>query len=71
MLALLLFVAGVLTLELGAKHLPSSDFFVRPGVDLAVGVQATLLLIVAGACAGFVPARRAAAIRPIIALRDE
>jgi putative ABC transport system permease protein len=36
-----------------------------------IAVSATILLIVAGTFAGFVPAMKAAAIRPIEALRDE
>jgi len=46
-------------------------FFVNPEADLSVAISATVLLVVAGAVAGFIPARRAAAIRPIEALRDE
>jgi putative ABC transport system permease protein len=40
-------------------------------VNIQIAVGATILLIVAGALAGFIPARRAASIRPIEALRDE
>ena len=63
--------AGVAALELMGHALSSSDFFRNPRVDLNVAVSATVLLIVAGALAGFFPARRAAAIRPVEALRDE
>lgn len=45
--------------------------FVDPTVGLDVCIQATLVMIVAGTVAGFVPARRAAHIRPIEALRAE
>ena len=45
--------------------------FRNPEVDFGVAVSATLLLVVAGGVAGFFPARKAAAIRPVEALRDE
>ena len=65
-------VLGIGVLELAAKNLPAgSDYFRNPNVDLMVAVEATLLLIVAGLAAGFVPARRAAAVRPVDALRNE
>jgi putative ABC transport system permease protein len=43
----------------------------NPTVDFNIAVAATLLLIVAGAIAGYIPAKRAASIKPIVALRDE
>jgi len=64
-------VAGVALLELMSKGMKASDFFRNPEVDFGVAVSATLLLILAGAVAGFFPARRAAAVRPVEALRDE
>ncbi len=64
-------VLGVLVLEGLAKAIPDAAFFRNPQVDIRVAISATVLLVVAGAVAGFFPARRAAAIRPIEALRDE
>ncbi len=65
-------IAGVGVLEGMSALLPEeSSFFRNPEVDLGVAVSATVLLILAGALAGFFPARRAAAIRPVEALRDE
>jgi putative ABC transport system permease protein len=64
-------VAGVGALEVMSRGLAASDFFRNPEVHLGVAVAATVLLVVAGAIAGFFPARRAAAIRPVEALRDE
>jgi putative ABC transport system permease protein len=45
--------------------------FRNPTVDLNVAITATLLLVFAGAVAGYIPAKRAARIKPIEALRDE
>jgi putative ABC transport system permease protein len=48
-----------------------SEYFVNPQVDFTVAMSTLVVLVVAGALAGFVPAYRAAKIRPIVALRDE
>ncbi len=45
--------------------------FRNPTVDLNVAATATMLLVFAGALAGYIPAKRAARIKPIEALRDE
>lgn len=64
--------AGVGVLELVSSYLPpESSFFRNPQVDLEVALWATVLLVVAGAVAGFFPARRAASVQPVVALRDE
>jgi putative ABC transport system permease protein len=64
-------VAGVGILELLSKFLPQNDFFVHPEVNITVALISTLVLVVAGALAGLVPAIKAARIKPVIALRDE
>jgi putative ABC transport system permease protein len=65
-------MAGVGVLALVSGALPAeSSFFRNPQVDLRVALWATVLLVVAGAVAGFFPARRAASIQPVQALRDE
>jgi len=46
-------------------------FFRNPTVDLNVAMLATLMLEIAGTLAGYIPAKRAARIKPIVALRDE
>ncbi len=45
--------------------------FRNPTVDLNVAATATFLLVIAGTIAGYIPAKRAARIKPIEALRDE
>jgi putative ABC transport system permease protein len=63
-------VLGVVVLEtIGSKI--ESPFFSQPSVDISIAIYALLLLVLSGALAGFIPARRAAAIKPIEALRDE
>jgi putative ABC transport system permease protein len=63
-------VLGIGLLEIIARNV-HTEFFLNPEADLSVAISATVLLVVAGALAGFIPARRAAAIKPIEALRDE
>jgi putative ABC transport system permease protein len=62
---------GIGLLELVSKYMPPSDFFRNPEADFMIAISATILLIMAGAIAGFVPARKAAAVKPVEALRDE
>jgi putative ABC transport system permease protein len=47
------------------------DYIVNPSVNLNIALTMVILLIIAGALAGFFPAWRAATIKPIEALRDE
>ncbi len=63
-------IAGIALLELLGPNIDSA-FFVNPEVDVNIALGTTLLLIFAGALAGFFPALRAASIKPIVALRDE
>lgn len=63
-------IAGLLVWELIGPSI-ETDFFTRPEVDFNVALTTLIILVVAGAFAGFVPAYRAAKIRPIIALRGE
>ena len=65
-------VSGIGLLELLSPLFENSDnFFRNPEVSLNVAIAATILLILAGAIAGYIPARKAARIKPIVALRDE
>lgn len=64
-------VMGVFLLEIVARNIPKVEFFYQPEVNLRVAISATFLLIIAGAIAGFIPARRAAAIKPVEALKEE
>jgi putative ABC transport system permease protein len=65
-------IAGVGLLELVAVNLPpDAGYFANPEVNINVALGATAILIFAGALAGFVPARKASSVKPVVALRDE
>ena len=61
---------GVLLLEnIGLKL---EDYFIKnPFIDFGTAFAATIILIIFGAIAGYIPAKRASRIKPIVALRDE
>jgi putative ABC transport system permease protein len=63
-------VAGVGLVELIAPRTRETPFLRNPEVDIRMALIATALIVAAGALAGFVPARRAARVNPIVALRD-
>ncbi|MBC8314637.1 MAG: ABC transporter permease [Bacteroidales bacterium] len=64
-------VLGIGVLEIISMNLPEIDFFRSPEANFSIAVGATILLIIAGTLAGLFPARKAAKIKPIEALRDE
>jgi len=63
-------VAGLALVELAGPYI-EMDFIKYPQVDFNVALTTVFLLVCAGALAGFIPAYRAAKIKPIVALRDE
>ena len=62
---------GIGALESVSRLLPGAPMFRNPEVDMGIAIQALVLLIITGTLAGLIPARHAARIRPIEALRDE
>lgn len=63
-------LASLLLLEF-VGPMVQSEYFRNPEVDFSVALTTLVLLVFAGALAGFFPAYRAAKIKPIVALRDE
>jgi putative ABC transport system permease protein len=70
-------LSGIFGLLIGIFMLSRVDdqleqyFILDPYVDSLTALIATFLLIFFGAIAGYIPAKRAASIKPIVALRDE
>ena len=62
---------GIALLRSLGDNLADDYFITNPYISMGVAIFATVLLIVFGGVAGYVPARRAARIKPIVALRDE
>jgi putative ABC transport system permease protein len=68
-------VVGALLIEAVAKAMEAgggnAGFFGRPEVEFTTAVVALAVLIVSGLLASLMPAARAAAVNPIVALQDE
>ena len=57
--------------QIGGKTLEDDYFITNPYIATGTAIFATILLVICGTIAGYIPARRAAKIKPIVALRDE
>ena len=62
--------AGVALLEV-VSRVVQNEFIRNPGIDLRIGIAAAIGLVIAGALAGFFPARAAARVNPVHTLRDQ
>jgi putative ABC transport system permease protein len=63
-------IGGIVLLKSIGEEL--KDFFIlNPYIESSTAIFSTFLLILFGAIAGYIPAKRAASIKPIVPLRDE
>jgi putative ABC transport system permease protein len=63
-------LVGVGVLEWAGPSL-KSYFITDPSVSRSLVIAATITLIAAGTIAGYIPAKKASKIKPIVALRDD
>ncbi len=67
-------ILGILLNEGLNVAMQSSDgdsIFLHPGISLSYGLNALLILVIAGGLAGLLPANRAVRVKPIDAIREE
>lgn len=64
------FIIGGINYIMISNNLEPDNFY-NPQVNLTIGLGAVILLIVAGAIAGFIPAMQASRVNPVNALKDE
>lgn len=64
----LLFGFGILEV---VGRFVKTDFIYEPSVNFSIAITTVILLVIAGVISGYFPAKYAAKIKPIIALRDE
>ena len=62
-------LAGIGVIELAGRYFKNVPYMRQPDVDLSVALTAAAVLVTCGALAGFFPARHAARISPMEALR--
>lgn len=64
---------GIWLLEIISTLIPPDEtsMFQNPEINFGVAINALIILIISGALAGLIPAKRAASIHPVEALRSE
>jgi len=62
---------GVFTVEGLSNLIGEQQIFRNPQVNFNVAIATLIIMVIAGALAGFFPALRAARIKPVVALRGE
>ena len=62
---------GTYILSLIGNSLEEKYFIKDPSVQPEIVILATIMLILSGLIAGYIPAKRAASIKPIVALRAD
>ena len=67
-----IFLLELINLVLGKAAENGSDIFIKnPEINITVAIICLVILIISGAIAGYIPAKRAIQIKPIDALRTE
>lgn len=64
-------VMGVIVAQIISMLFSDGGVLKDPTVDIAIAIQVTIVLIIAGALAGLFPAMKSLKIKPVEALRDE
>ena len=64
-------LGGVALIEGMRAWLPENDYIRDPDIALEPALLTAAVLVLAGALAGYIPARRAASVPPVVALRDD
>lgn len=64
-------LAGAMTIAAVNRYMPPNDYLRDPALSFSTALIATVLVVLAGAMAGLVPAVHAARVKPIVAMRGQ
>lgn len=64
-------ITGIGVLEFINRNAVKAQYFKNPSIDLRIALLAVVVLIICGTIGGYIPAKHAAGIKPVDALKDE